>query len=52
MKGSIFPLCDLRELAVDVDGVKAGDEVDEDIVDTLGDLAEEGRGNGLVGWVL
>lgn len=42
----------LRELAVDVDGVEARDEVDENIVDALGNLGEKGRGNGLVGGVL
>lgn len=43
---------DLRELAIDVDGVKAGDEVNKDVVDTLGDLLEESGSNFLVGGVL
>lgn len=38
----------LRELAVNVDGVEAGDEVDEDVVNTLGDLLEESGSNLLV----
>jgi hypothetical protein len=40
------------ELAVDVDGIKSGDEVDKDVVDTLGNLLEESSGNLLVGGVL
>jgi hypothetical protein len=40
------------ELAVDIDGIEAGDEVDEDIVNTLGDLLEESGSNLLVGRVL
>ena len=39
-------------MAVDVDGVEAGDEVDKDIVDALGDLAEQRGGDDLVGGVL
>lgn len=42
---------DLRELAVDVDGVESGDEVDKDIVHTLGNVLEKCRGNLVVGWV-
>ena len=38
----------LRELAVNVDGVEAGDEVDEDVVNTLGNLLEESGSNLLV----
>ena len=38
----------IRELAVDVDGVEAGDEVNEDVVNTLGDLLEESGSNLLV----
>lgn len=38
---------DVRELAVDVDGVEAGDEVDEDIVDASGDLFQQ-RGSDFV----
>jgi len=38
----------LRELAVNVDGVEAGDEVDEDVVNTPGDLLEESGSNLLV----
>ena len=38
----------LRELAVNVDGVEAGDEVNEDVVNTLGDLLEESGSNLLV----
>lgn len=43
---------EVGELAVDVDGVQPGDEVDEDVVDTLGDLLQESGGNLLVGGVL
>lgn len=39
---------DLRELAVNVDGVKAGDEVNEDVVNTRRDLLEESGSNLLV----
>lgn len=42
----------IRELAVDVDGVEAGDEVNEDVVNTLGNLLEESGSNLLVGRVL
>ena len=42
----------LRELAVYVDGVKARDEVDEDVVDTLWHLLEERSSYLLVGWIL
>lgn len=38
----------LRELAVNVDGVEAGDEVNEDVVNTLGNLLEESGSNLLV----
>ena len=37
-----------RELAVDVDGVEAGDKVNQDIVDALGDLLQKSSGNFLV----
>lgn len=40
---------EVGELAVDVDGVQTGDEVHQDVVDTLGHLAQEGGGNLLVG---
>lgn len=40
------------ELAVDVDGIQAGDEVHQDIVDTLGHLVQQRSGNLLVGGVL
>lgn len=43
---------EVGEVAVNVDGVEAADEVDEDVVDTLGDLAQQSRGNLLVGGVL
>ena len=43
---------DLRELAVNVYGVQAGDEVDEDIVHTLWYLLQQGRGDLFVGWIL
>lgn len=43
---------EVGELAVHVDGVQAGDEVDQNIVDTLGDLAQESLGDLLVGGVL
>jgi len=42
----------LRELAVDVDGVQPGDEVDEDIVHALWHLLEQGRGNLFVGGIV
>jgi hypothetical protein len=38
-----------RELAVDVDGVQPRDEVDENVVDTLGNLLQEGGSDLLVG---
>lgn len=38
----------VRELAVNVDSVEAGDEVNEDIVDTLGNFLEESGSNLLV----
>jgi hypothetical protein len=40
---------EVGELAVDVDGVQADNEVDQDVVETLGNLAQEARGNLLVG---
>ena len=40
------------ELAVDVDGVQAGDEVHQNVVDTLGDLGQQGGGDLLVGGVV
>jgi hypothetical protein len=43
---------EVSELAVDVDGVKTGDEVDKDVVDTGGHLAEEALGDLLVAGVL
>lgn len=43
---------EVGELAVNVDGVQARDEVNQDIVNTGGDLAQQGRGNLLVGGVL
>lgn len=43
---------EVSELAVNVDGVQARDEVNQDIVNTSGDLAQQGRGNLLVGGVL
>lgn len=39
------------ELAVDVDSVESGDEVDKDIVDALGDLLQESGSNLIVGRV-
>jgi hypothetical protein len=42
----------VSELAVNVDGVEARDEVNQDIVNTLGDLAQQGCGDLLVGGVL
>jgi hypothetical protein len=41
-----------RELAVDVDSVQPRDEVNEHIVDTLGNLLQKGGSNLLVGRVL
>ena len=38
----------IRELAVNVDSVEAGDEVNEDVVDTLRNLLEESGSNLLV----
>lgn len=43
---------EVGELAVDVDGVEAGDEVNEDVVNTLGHLAQESSSDLLVGGVL
>jgi hypothetical protein len=40
---------EIGELAVNVDGVQAGDEIDEDIVNTFGDLFEECGGEFFVG---
>ena len=40
---------EIGKLAVNVDGVQAGDEIDEDIVDTFRDLFEECRGELFVG---
>lgn len=40
------------ELAVDVDGVKTGDEVHQYIVDSLRDLVQESLGNLLVGGIV
>lgn len=42
----------LRELAVNVDSVETGDEVDEDVVNTLGNLLQKSGSNLLVGGVL
>jgi len=39
---------DSRELAVNIDGVQPRDEVNEDIVHTLGDLLQESGSNLLV----
>lgn len=43
---------EVGELAVDVDGVEAGDEVDEDVVQPLGYLAEQAGRDLLVAGVL
>jgi hypothetical protein len=43
---------EVSELAVDVDGVKTGNEVNKDVVDTGGHLAEKALGNLLVAGVL
>lgn len=40
------------ELAVNVDGVETGDEVNENVVDTLWHLLQKGSSNLLVGWEL
>lgn len=40
------------ELGVHVDSIETGDEVNQDIVDTLGHLAEQGLGDLLVGGVV
>lgn len=42
----------LRELAIDVDGVQAGDEVDEDIVYAFWHLLQQGRRDLFVRWIL
>ena len=42
----------VRELAVNVDGVEARDEVNKDVVDTLRHLLKESSSNLLVGGVL
>jgi hypothetical protein len=39
---------EVGELTVDVDGVKTGDEVYQDVVDTLGNLGKEGLCNVLI----
>lgn len=43
---------EVGELGVHVDSVETRDEVDEDVVDTLGDLVQEGLGDFLVGGVV
>jgi hypothetical protein len=43
---------EVSELAVNVDGVQPRDEVNEDIVNTLGNLLQEGGGDLLVRGVL
>jgi len=43
---------EVGELAVNVDGVQAGDEVHQDVVDTLGHLGQQCGGNLLVGGVV
>lgn len=42
---------EVGELALNVDGVEAGDEVNEDVVDALGDLLQERGSNLLIGRV-
>jgi imidazole glycerol phosphate synthase subunit HisF len=42
---------DLRELTVDIDGVQTRDEINEHIVDSLGDFAEQGLCDFSIGWV-
>lgn len=39
-------------MAVDIDGIEAGDEVNEDIVNTLRDFLQERSSNLLIGGVL
>lgn len=41
----------LRELAVDVDGVQAGNEVDEDIVHAFGHLLQKSRSDLFIRWI-
>lgn len=43
---------EVGELGVHVDSIETGDEVNQDIVDTLGHLVEQGLGNLLVGGVV
>jgi len=43
---------EVGELAVDIDGVEAGDKVDEDVVDALGDLTQQRTCDLRVGRVL
>ena len=43
---------EVGKVAVDIDGIQAADEVDKNVVNTLGDLAQQGRGNLLIGGVL
>lgn len=43
---------EVGELAVDVDSIQAGNEVDEDVVDTLRNLLQKSGGNLVVGRVL
>lgn len=42
---------EVGKLAVDVDGVEAGNEVNQNVVDALGDLAEQGLRDLVVGGV-
>ena len=42
---------EISELAVNVDGVEAGDEVHKDIVDTFGDTLQQSGGKLFIGWV-
>jgi hypothetical protein len=42
----------LRELRVDIDGIEAGDEVNEDSVQALGNLLQQTLGDLFVGRVL
>lgn len=43
---------EVGELRVDVDGVEARDEVDQDVVDALGDVLQQRGGDLVVGWVV
>lgn len=50
-RGITSGMCVLRELAVNIDSVQPGDEVDENVVHAFGNLLQQSAGNGFVGWI-